>query len=76
MSRVWYPRPLHGALIELLRKKQGSLTDVDLYDTLCEEYKHLSFITFNQVLLRLEINGLIHVYNLTKNQRGVELIRR
>ena len=61
--------------MEILQKKQGSVTDAELYKTLKENYSDLSFFTFNKELMKLEIEGLIHVYNLTKNKRGVELIK-
>ena len=61
--------------MEILQKKQGNLTDVELLKALKEYYDDLSFIAFNKILMKLEIKGLIHVFNLTKNKRGVELIK-
>ena len=75
MSRLWYSRQVYSVLIEILQKKQGSVTDTELYKALKESYNDLSFVTFNKELMKLEIEGLIHVYNLTKNKRGVELIK-
>ena len=75
MSRLWYSRQVYSVLIEILQKKQGSITDTELYKALKENYNDLSFVTFNKELMKLEIEGLIHVYNLTKNKRGVELIK-
>jgi len=75
LSKLWYSQPLHAALIEILQKKQGSLTDTELYKALRENYDDLSFITFNKTLMKLEIEGMIHVFNLTKNKRGVELVK-
>ncbi|MFH0897692.1 MAG: hypothetical protein V1850_06575 [Candidatus Bathyarchaeota archaeon] len=59
----------------MLRKKQGSMMDTELYEALKEDYDDLSFATLNKALMKLEIQGLIHVYNLTKNKRGVELVK-
>ena len=75
MSKVWYPQPLYAALIELLQKKQGSVVDSDLYDALRKSYDDLSFAAFNETLMKLEVRGVVHVYNLTKNKRGVELVK-
>ena len=75
MSKIWYPQPLYAALIDILQKKQGSIVDTDLYDELREGYVNLGFADFNETLMKLEVKGVVHVYNLTKNKRGVELIR-
>lgn len=75
MSKLWHSRPLYTALIEVLKKKQGSMMDTELYETLREQYDDLGFIAFNKALMNLEINGKVHVYNLTKNKRGVELVK-
>ena len=48
--------------------------DVELYNELKKDYDDLGFIIFNKTLMKLEIKGIIHVFNLTKNKRGVELI--
>ena len=73
LPKLWHSRPIHSALFEILQKKQRAVTDLDLYKALKEEYDDLSFIAFNKTLMKLEIKGLIHVYNLTKNKRGIEL---
>ena len=61
-------------IVEILRRKQGSILDSELYDALREQHEDLGFIAFNKALINLEINGKIHVYNLTKSKRGVELV--
>jgi hypothetical protein len=73
LSNLWYPQPLSTALLELLMWKRGSSTDVELYDALRDEYPDLSFLAMNKMLMSLELDGFIHVYSMTKNQRGVEL---
>ena len=67
-------KELYVKIIEILQKKQGSLTDVELYNEIKKYYEDIGFIIFNKTLMRLEIKGIIHVFNLTKNKRGVELI--
>jgi len=74
LYKLWYSRPIYLTLFELLQKKQGNLTDVELYKQLKEYYDDLSFITFNKTLMELELRGIIHVFNLTKNKRGVEIV--
>ncbi len=63
------------AIVEILQKKPGSFTDSELYSTLKEDYDDLSFMIVNKALMKLEVQGIIHVFNLTKNKRGIELIR-
>lgn len=75
MSKFWRSKPLYTAIVEVLGRKQGSMLDSELYDALREQYEDLGFIAFNKVLMKLEMNGKIHVYNVTKNKRGVELVR-
>ena len=73
MSKIWYPQPLSTALVETLMRKKGYSTDVELYDTLREQYLDLSFSQVNTTLMDLELHGVIHVATLTKTQRRVEL---
>jgi Fe2+ or Zn2+ uptake regulation protein len=73
LAKLWYHQPIYEMIIEILQKKQGSVTDVDLFETLKQRQSDLSFVTLNKMLMKLEIQGMIHVYNLTKNKRGVEL---
>lgn len=62
-------------LLDTLQKKNSSTTDVELYYALKEQYDDLSFTFFNKTLMKLEIQGIVHVFNLTKNKRGVELVK-
>jgi len=75
LPKLWYHQPIHELLIEILQKKQGSITDVELYDILRQRHNDLSFLAFNKTLMKLEIQGFVHVYNLTKNKRGVEFLK-
>lgn len=75
MSKIWYPQPLYAAIVEIIQKKQGNIVDTDLFDELRESYKDLSFADFNSTLMKLEVKGVIYVYNLTKNKRGVEFVK-
>jgi Fe2+ or Zn2+ uptake regulation protein len=63
-------------VLDTLQKKGSSPTDVELFYALKEQYDDLSFTAFNKTLMKLEIRGMVHVYNLTKNKRGVVLIKR
>jgi Fe2+ or Zn2+ uptake regulation protein len=73
MSDVWEPIPLHTKIIEILEKKKA-LNDDELYKLLKTQVRDLSRRELKNVLLKLEIRGLIRVFNLTKNKLRVELI--
>jgi len=74
-AKTWTPYPLHLAILEGLEKKGGSMTDDELYDFLVESFGDIGFRNLNRELLRLEIQGKIHVSTLTKGKRRVELIK-
>ena len=73
MPRMWDVYPLRIALVEALTKKQGVSTDVELYDLLKKSYDDLNYRSLNRVLMKLEVEGMIHVSSLTKTKRRVEL---
>jgi Fe2+ or Zn2+ uptake regulation protein len=73
MTNHWPVLPLHTCIVEILLKKGGALTDTELYQALRKSYGDLSFRELNKTLMCLEIDGIIHVFILTKNMRRVEL---
>ncbi len=73
MNKVWGPRPLNLAVVEVLQRK-GALTDTDLLDEVKESYGEVSFRELNNALLKLELNGILRVTRLMKGKRRVELI--
>ena len=75
MASIWDTQPLHTTIVEYLQKKRGATIDVDLYNALKKKNKDLSFQRFNKTLMKLEIEGIIHVASLTKNKRHIELIK-
>ena len=75
MPRFWSAQPLYTTLVELLQKRRGASIDTELYKALKKDDSDLSFRAFNKTLMKLEIDGVIHVSSLTKNKRHVELLR-
>lgn len=73
--KTWNPQPLHSGIIEILNKK-GTLTDGELFDLVKERYASVGFGQLNKTLMRMEIEGKIHVSLLTKGKRRVELIEK
>ncbi len=73
MNKVWGPRPLNLAVIEVLQRK-GPLPDGDLLDEVKETYGEISFRELNSILLKLELGGILRVTRLMKGKRRVELV--
>lgn len=73
MTSYWSPLPLYLQIVEMLSKKDGALTDDELYQGLQRAYGELSQRELNKTLMWLELEGTIHVTNLTKKRRRVEL---
>ena len=73
MTEYWPATPLHTCIVEILLTKRGALTDTELYQALRKSYGDLSLRELNKTLFRLEIDGIIHVFRLTKNKRSVEI---
>lgn len=76
-AKTWKPQSLQTVIIEILEKK-GSLTDVDLLESLraASQFKDLSFNELNKILMRMEIAGLIYVSSFTKGRRLVQLPKK
>jgi len=75
LSKVWSPRPIELAIVEVLEKK-GALTDLDLQKELKGSYGEVSFREVNSNLMKLEIIGVLRVSRLMKGKRQVELIEK
>jgi len=74
VPKFWYAQPLHTSIVEMLQKK-GALTDMIIFKELKGVYKELGIKDFNNTLMKLEVEGLVHVSYLTKTKRRVELRR-
>ena len=75
MSKVWSPRPLSLAIVEVLEKK-GALTDIDLHKELKSDFGDVSFREVNRNLMQLELGGILRVTRLMRGKRQVELTSR
>ena len=73
MSKYWDVQPVYTSVVETLLKKNGNLTDNELYTSLKKTHKDLSLRELNKTLMMLEVEGVIQVFNLTKNKRRVEI---
>ena len=76
MSKLWNGQPLHTSIVEVLLKNGSSSTDTELLRALKKSYDGLSLRELNKTLMRLEVDGIIHVSTLTKNKKRVELRKK
>ena len=75
LSKIWRVRPLYTIIVEFLLEKRGAIIDTALFKALKKNDEDLSFRALNKTLMKLEIEGLIHVSRLTKNKKHVELVK-
>jgi len=73
MDKIWGPRPMHLAVVDILEKK-NALTDIDLLHDVKDNFGEISLRELNRVLMKLEISGIIRVTRLMKGKRRVELV--
>ncbi|NHJ88072.1 MAG: hypothetical protein FK734_21585 [Asgard group archaeon] len=74
-AAIWKTMPLSTAVLMAIEKRQGVLLDDELIKILSMEFGEVSRTEINQILLELEIRGLVHVSHITKNKRRIESIR-
>ena len=70
---LWYPTPTQASIIYALKKNKGVMTDQELLKMLENEYKYITKKDLQQILLKLEILGVIHVSRIVKNKNRIEL---
>ena len=75
LTKFWDPQPLYTTIVEVLEKKKGVLNDGELYKALKTSPDELSLRTLNKALMKLEIDGIIRVFELMKNKRRIELVK-
>ncbi|MEX2701601.1 MAG: ArsR family transcriptional regulator [Candidatus Baldrarchaeota archaeon] len=71
--QIWNLTPLKVLILQIVKKHQVML-DSDLERQLQKYVKRLSPTELNKALLQLEIEGLIHVSQITKTKRKIEVI--
>ncbi|MHA1832526.1 MAG: hypothetical protein ACTSV7_00925 [Candidatus Baldrarchaeia archaeon] len=71
--QIWNLTPLKVLVLQIVKKHQVML-DSDLERQLQKYLKNLSPTELNKTLLQLEIEGLIHVSQITKTKRKIEVI--
>jgi transcription initiation factor IIE alpha subunit len=75
LDRVWGPKPLQLSVLDVIGRK-GPLTDDELLREVRNGKDDLSFRELNEILMKLEVNGLVRVSRQMKGKRRVELVEQ
>ena len=71
----WNAIPLTNLVVQIVKKRRGVILDDELIRALKKELgTEPSDAELNSALLKLEINGLVHVSQITKTKRRIEVI--
>lgn len=75
MMTPWSAIPLTNMIVQIVQKRRGVILDDELIRALKKEIgTEPSEAELNTALLQLEINGLVHVGQITKTKRRIEVI--
>ena len=67
--------PMTNLIVDVVKKRRGVILDDELVRALKKELgTEPSEAELNSALLQLEINGLVHVSQITKTKRRIEII--
>lgn len=70
----WKTIPLRNVILAILEKRQGVVIDKELIRLLKTNRINVTPEELNRTLLELEIGGQIHVQQITKAKRKIELL--
>ncbi|MHA1976097.1 MAG: hypothetical protein ACW98F_03505 [Candidatus Hodarchaeales archaeon] len=70
----WRPFPLTFSIMNIVERREGILLEDDLVRLLESDVGEFSDRELNQALMKLEIEGLIHVQMIKRNQRVIKRI--
>jgi hypothetical protein len=71
---TWRTVPLRNIVLAILDKRQGVLIDKELVRLLKNNRIKVTPEELDQTLMELEIGGKIHVQQITKAKRKIELL--
>jgi len=71
----WEKTPLRNQILTVLSKRQGVILEDELFTILKKDYADLSYSSLNKALMELEIQGVLHISQITKSKRKVEIIK-
>lgn len=71
----WNAIPMTNLIVQIVKKRRGVILDDELIRAIKKELgTEPSDGELNAALLQLEINGLVHVSQITKTKRRIEVI--
>lgn len=71
----WNALPLRNVIVSIIQKRHGVILDDELVRILKKQMgSEPSDAELNQALMQLEINGIVHVSQITKTKRRIEVI--
>ena len=73
---VWFAKPIRLAILEILEREGGRISEKELKRELKEIYGEASSTVINRILMQLEIDGLIHVDSINPRERIIERMSR
>jgi hypothetical protein len=72
---TWNAVPIINLIVQIVKKRRGVILDDELNRALKKELgSEPSDAELNAALLQLEINGLVHVSQITKTKRRIEVL--
>jgi hypothetical protein len=72
----WKPFPLTFSVMNIVERREGILLEDDLIRLLESDVGEFSKRELNQALMKLEIEGLILVQTIKKNQRVIKRVKK
>lgn len=72
----WRPFPLTFSIMNIVERREGLLLEDDLVRLLENDIGEFSERELNQALMKLEVEGLIHVQAIKKKQRVIKRIEK
>ncbi len=67
-------RLLESTIVEMLMKN-GALDFPYIFKSLKDRFQDMDESDLNRALMRLEVRGLLRVYNIAKDKLRIELVR-
>ena len=73
---TWTAIPIRTLIVQIVQKRRGVILDDELRRALKKEMGfEPSESELNSALMQLEINGILHVSQITKTKRRIEVIQ-
>ncbi|MEM1537207.1 MAG: hypothetical protein QXK12_03720 [Candidatus Nezhaarchaeales archaeon] len=74
--KVWGLPRLEEVLIDLIRRRGGTVKDSEVYKMLRTMISDLTFKEFLSTLMKLELHGVVRVSRIMKDVKSITLITK